>query len=88
MDQWITNLWTKNKILFFILIPVILIFVFKNLIMEYLVGSLRKRVEEAKKQDAKLEKDFDKINDQADKLREEANQNPTIPDDEDWHKKR
>lgn len=93
MDSWIKNLWKKNKILFAIALPLIVLVVFKDLIMEYLIGSARKMSNEAKDKDQELKEKQDKLNAEADKTKADADRlQNEIEDtrkeagDEDWHK--
>lgn len=72
MDEKIKNLWNNNKILFFLLIPIILIVVFRDLILALLFGSARKTVEQAKAEDAKLTTESNAANLEAEKLKAEA----------------
>lgn len=92
MDNWIKNLWNNNKILFFVLLPLVLIVFFRDLIMELLIGSVRKEVRETKDKDAKLKAEQDAANKEAERLKAEADkidkdiENGKDPD-KDWHKK-
>jgi hypothetical protein len=92
MDQWIKDKWESNKLVFFLLLPILLIILFKDLIMEILIGTARKQTEATKAKDEKLKDQFDTINDEANALKKESDnvgkQSENIPDDEDWNKKR
>ena len=90
--EWAINLWQKNKVLFFIAIPVILLFVFKDVIIAVLASGAREMSEKARKEDAKLKAEADKLNNEANKLKDDAKRigdnigsrtNDDIPDD--WH---
>ena len=94
MDEKLKGLWSSNKILFFIALPMILLFMFRNLIFAILVGSARKTAEEAKKEDAKLQAESDQAKLEAAKAQAAADAAAKrIADrkeedvDEDWHKK-
>lgn len=54
-DAKIKDWWANNKLLFFIALPLIVIFVFRDLIFAMLAGSARKTVEQAKKTDTALQ---------------------------------
>lgn len=73
MDQWLRNLWKNNKVFFFLLLPLILVLVFKDVLLAVLVGGARKTAEEAKTKDADLKKEQDSANSEAERLRDEAN---------------
>ena len=72
MDEKIKNLWQNNKILFFLLLPLILVVVFKDVIIEVLLGSARKMSNEAKDKDADLKAKQDEANAKANQLKAEA----------------
>lgn len=55
MDEKIKGWWSSNKILFFIALPLLLLFVFRDLVFAMLAGSARKTAEEAKKEDSALQ---------------------------------
>jgi len=65
MDEKIKNLWANNKILFFLLIPLILVFVFHKVIFELLVGSAKGIAGDAKKEDDALKAVVNKANQEA-----------------------
>lgn len=95
MDEKIKNLWNNNKILFFILLPLILIFVFRDLILSLLIGSARKVSEGAKKEDEKLkdqalqaEREADKLKTQSDSIEEKIKERTEDDIPEDWHKRK
>lgn len=90
MDKWLKGLWNNNKILFFILIPLVILVFFKDLILDLLIGNARKVANEAKKKDEELKNEEDKINNEANRIKTEADRieddiNKTEVD-EDWHK--
>jgi hypothetical protein len=92
MDNFISNLWKNNKIFFFILLPLVIIWFFKDLILKLIVAVSNKELDSANKADAKLQQEQNKINDQAnvhkanaDKLEDKIK---NISEDEEWHKKR
>lgn len=88
MDSWIKDLWNKNKILFILLIPVVIAWFFREALINILIDSSKKNLEEAKQKDEKLSKEQEDANQKADKIREDANDlsnnKPTV--DEGWHK--
>lgn len=85
----VSVLWEKHKIFLIGFGLLILIWKFREVIIDVLVSSSRKTVQDAVKQDASLKKEQDLANDQADQLRKEAEDlsknKPSV--DEDWHKK-
>ena len=86
------SLWEKNKLLFIIGLPLILIVVLKDFILELLVGSARKMANEARDKDAELKAKQDKLNLEAEKHKAKADAaaekaNNTDDVDENWHKK-
>lgn len=87
MDEWIVNLYKNNKIVFFLLIPIVLLVVFRNVVIDLLVGSAHKVADEAKKKDDVLKADETKANDAADALRNQANAPKDDTVDENWNKK-
>jgi uncharacterized protein YlxW (UPF0749 family) len=89
------EMWNKNKWLFFLLIPVILLFIFKDVIISLVAGNIHNTVKDAEKQDETLKADAEKLNDQANKERDEAQQiqnqvngRDTSDVNEDWYKKK
>jgi uncharacterized protein YlxW (UPF0749 family) len=92
MDNFISNLWKNNKIFFFILLPLVIIWFFKDLILKLIVGVSNKELDSTKKADAKLQQEQNKINDQANAHKANAdkleNEIKNISEDEEWHKKR
>lgn len=94
MDEKIKNLWNNNKLLFFLLLPIILIFVFRDLVISILIGSARKTAEEAKREDANLQsqanqadRDADKLKGQVDNLEDDIKKRNENDIGEDWNKK-
>ncbi len=95
MDEKIKNLWNNNKILFFILIPLIILYVLKDVIFALLGASARKTTEKAKEEDSKLKDQANQANLEAEKLKSQADSleekidNRTSDDvPEDWHKRK
>ena len=93
--DWTVSLWNKNKWLFFLFIPVVLIILFKDVILAVLQGQIHALVETAKKKDAELKAEANKMNNEANKLKADAGRdgkeidnlnNSDIPND--WHKRR
>ena len=85
-----STLWNQYKVFFILCGVFVLIFKFREIIIDLLVSSSRKTVQDAVKQDQALKKEENAANDQANKLRDQANQlddnKPVI--DEDWNKKK
>ncbi len=92
MDQWIKDLWNKNKLVFILLLPIVLIVFFKDLIFSYLVKSSNDKVDKTKAKDEELKQKAKAANEQADKAKQEADklekEIKDIEGDEDWHRKR
>jgi hypothetical protein len=92
MDNFISNLWKNNKIFFFILLPLVIIWFFKDLILKLIVGVSNKELDSANKADTKLQQEQNKINDQANVHKANADKLEykikNISEDEEWHKKR
>lgn len=88
MDAWISALWNKNKIVFFLLLPIVVLYFCRNIIISLLVNSARKVSNEAKKQDEKLKDEQVDLNNKADNLRDNANSpKDTAEKDEEWYKR-
>lgn len=85
-----STLWSQYKGFLIGFGILILIFKFREVIIDLLVSSAHKTVSDATKQDAKLRAEENQANDQANKLRDQANSlddnKPVI--DEDWNKKK
>jgi hypothetical protein len=83
------EVWNKNKILFFIIIPLILLAKFRDLIIDFLVASGKRLMDNARKQDQQLRNEANSANNQANQLIANADKKddnkPLV--DEDWHKK-
>lgn len=88
MDQWVKNLWEKNKIFFFLLLPIVLLVIFRNVVFDLLLGSARKIFDNAQKKDSELLKSQVEANAKADQIVEDANKlsNNKTEVAEDWHK--
>lgn len=82
-------LWEQYKVFFILCGILVLIFKFRETIIELLVASSHKTVNDATKQDAKLKGEEQAANDQANQLRKESDalsqDKPVI--DENWNKK-
>lgn len=87
MDEYLKNLWNKNRIAFFLLFPLVLIYVFKDLIMEILIGSTRKLSQKTKAKDSELQNQAEKLKQQADSLKQQADNLKVEEVDENWHVK-
>ncbi|NJO48145.1 MAG: hypothetical protein HC840_00355 [Leptolyngbyaceae cyanobacterium RM2_2_4] len=85
----IGTLWDNHKIFLIIFGLAILIYKFREVIIDLLVSSSREAVKDAQKQDQVLRGEEKAANDQANQLRKEAEalskEKPTV--DEFWHKK-
>jgi uncharacterized protein YlxW (UPF0749 family) len=95
VDEKILALWNKNKIFFFLLLPILLLILFRNVVFDILVGISRKTMENARKEDAKLKEIADTAKEQSQDLEEKAKEiqdtinNRTTNDiPEDWYKKK
>jgi hypothetical protein len=96
MDQWLKDLYSKNRFLFWVVIPFcalfILFFGFKDLILKIIVDKSNEELSDAKVKDASLsEKEaFTKqeASTHAEKSREYEKKIGDIEEDEDWNKKR
>jgi flagellar biosynthesis/type III secretory pathway M-ring protein FliF/YscJ len=96
VDQWLSDVYTKNKVLFWVILPfcaiVILFFGFKDLILRIIVEKSNEELAKSKIDDASLSEkekaakraaeDSKKI---ADSIEEQIK---SIEEDEDWNKKR
>jgi ABC-type multidrug transport system fused ATPase/permease subunit len=98
MDEKIKNLWNTNKILFWILSPIILLlflgFIFRDVVMAFLVGSARKTSQEARNESEKLESQMHKTEVEAAKSQAEVDaaarrieERKEADISEDWNKK-
>lgn len=94
MDEKLKELWEKNKILFFLLIPVVLLILFKDIVLGFLIGSARRLVDKSKEKDAELDKQAALADAESERLKAEAKElDDKIKNrDEDdisanWHKK-
>lgn len=83
------TLWTQYRGFLIGFSILILIFKFREVIIDLLVSSVHKQVDNAKKQDTELRKEENSANAQADLLRKQAEELAQSKDkiDEDWYKK-
>ena len=85
-----STLWNQYKVFFILFGVFVLIFKFREVIIDLLVSSSRKTVQDAVKKDEILRGEEKAANDQANQLRKEASDlaanKPVI--DEDWNKKK
>lgn len=96
MDAWLKDLYSKNKIVFwlvFILVfPAIVLFLFRDLVLKFIVNKANEEFSEAKQTDASVKEKERMAKDQADGSKKEADsieeKIKTIKEDEDWNKKR
>jgi hypothetical protein len=88
MDEKIKSLWQNNKILFFLLIPLILLWFGRNLLISLLVSSGNKVVGDSSKKSEELKQAETIANTKADQIIQDADQNaakkPVVG--EDWNK--
>jgi len=89
LNMPLSQLWSQYRLFLIGFGVLILIFKFREVIIDLLVSSARKTVDEAQKQDTQLRQDETKANTQANDLRQQAEDlgknKPKV--DEDWHKK-
>ena len=88
MDQWAKDLWEKNKIVFFLLIPVILLIYFRSFFINLLLSDSRKIATEADQKDNQLSKEETQANSQSNQIIADANKlsDNKPPVTEDWNK--
>lgn len=55
MDEKLKELWNSNKLFFFLLLPLALVFLFRDFLFALLAGDAHKTADEARKQDAQLQ---------------------------------
>lgn len=90
MDEKIKALWANNKLLFLLALPLLLLFLFRDLLFSILVGSARKTFQKATEVDQKLATEQKTAEDagnaaQADAAElEKKAKSATV--DEDWNK--
>lgn len=91
MDERIKNLWANNKIVFFLLIPLIGLWFARNVIIGLLVDSGNKVVGDATQKSDALKHDQDVAAAQADQKKADADATAAAseakPVGEDWNKK-
>lgn len=89
MDQWAKDLWAKNKLVFILLIPLILLAVFRNVIIDLLVKSGNRVVGDATAKSDELKTAEDIANAQANQIKADADAAAAKKDPvgEDWNKK-
>lgn len=89
MDEKIKALWANNKIVFFLLIPLIALWFARNVLIDLLVSSGNKVVGDATQKSEALKSDQDVANAKADQIIKDADtaakNKPAV--DEDWDKK-
>jgi lipopolysaccharide export LptBFGC system permease protein LptF len=87
----LTNLWEKNKILFFIALPIIIIVIALKFFLAYNAEAGRQDVIDAENKDKELNKKANELNNKADNHLAKADQiskdKENISVDLDWHKK-
>jgi hypothetical protein len=96
MDAWLKDLYSKNRIVFWIVFalvfPAIVLFFFRDLILKLIVGKANDELHSAQVSDAKLEekqssatREGSEHKAEADKIEEQVK---NLSGDEDWNKKR
>lgn len=88
MDEKIKNLWNNNKLVFFILIPLIALWFARNILIDLLVSSGNKIVGDTTAKSDGLKHDQDVANTQADQIKADADKAASKKDPvgEDWNK--
>lgn len=88
MDSWIKDLWNKNKVLFFLLIPLVLLAFFRSTIIGLLIKDSRKIEADTENKNSALLKQETEANSKANQLVEDSKalseNKPKV--DEDWYK--
>jgi hypothetical protein len=91
MDSFFSNLWNKNRVLFFILIPLVILWVLKDILLKSIVFLGNREFKKAVEKDKEIKSEQDRLNNQAndhkansDRLEKEIEK---ISEDEEWHKK-
>lgn len=91
MDEKIKGLWAKNKLFFFLLLPLIALYFARNWITDILVDSGNKVVGDATDKSNELKHAQDVANAQANQLKADADAAAAAgknkPVGEDWNKK-
>jgi hypothetical protein len=89
MDQKLKDLWNNNKIVFFILLPLIAIWMFRNILIDLLIGSSHQLTQDATGKDQVLANEEAAAKAKAEQLQQQAaaaGQNkPEVGAD--WYKK-
>lgn len=98
MPQFLKDLYEKNKVLAWIvgivIVPVIILFFFKDIAMSFLASGAQKDVNNAKKKSDELQKEINTLKTDSAKheakaeLLDQQAEKVKTEDDEDWHKKR
>ena len=94
MNEKLNSLWEKNKFLFVLLLPVVLLLFFKDALLALLINSIRRTSNGSKIADEKLKSDSNQLDSDADRTKAEADslekkiKDRTTDDvSEDWHLK-
>ncbi len=84
------DLWNNHKVFFVIFGALLLIVKFRDVLIDLLVSSAKNTLEDAKKEDGKLEGEENRAKSDADKLVQAAKEEPLKekPVDADWYKKK
>lgn len=56
--NWVTDLWTNKRWLFWLLLPLVVLYFLKDIIMQLLAGGAVKDVKEAQKKDEEIQKEI------------------------------
>lgn len=70
------------------IVAAILVFVFRDLVLSFLIGGSKKVYNDALKKDSDLRKESDDLNRESEVLREKANELTPEKVDENWHEKK
>jgi peptidoglycan hydrolase CwlO-like protein len=93
MMSFISNLWNNKRWLFWLLLPVVILWFCKDLVLKFLHFKFDKDLQDAKKEDEKLnkeirdiEKDASKKEGQIEEIENKVKDRESHDVDLDWHK--
>jgi hypothetical protein len=90
MNKWIKDLWNNNKLLFFILIPIVILVFFNDIIMQLIASGARKEVNKTKSKDDQLKTELKELDEKANMHKKNADnirdERDNVEVDEDWYK--
>lgn len=88
MDEKIKALWANNKIVFFLILPLITLWFLRSIVIDLLVSSANKTMNDTTTKDESLRHDQDTANAQANQIKADADKarenKPNVG--EDWNK--